>query len=570
MQSSLKKDPICDVGKSQGQQTLTLTLKQTKKKNPTFIKASWTSAACSATEAYKKRAYSIETCCNCLRGAVGYGHERQTLLQLKDSLLTSPSDTKEGVCLVEECTTQNKKPNIGLASVRVDPKCVKCTCVPECSDFIQECKGEGSGEKEKIQEECNEEDIKDVKCVEEHVKSVFCIGHSCDLVKGNEVGAIIMALVIYVVDMALGCAMGFFAQPSFWLGMADQKLTSGVQQAEEAAEATPTALSDARKELKSTAGIAVNAATENKAINAVSGSGLKEAAKKAAGSYFKNWMPCLPLALLGWLDAGASFMGCMAECMTRALLWNLGTLAVKMSLGCILDVLESVIGPINNGCFPGDAEVVVEGGRVLKMKDLRVGDRVLSPGGRFSDVYVLSHEEPHEVWSFIQLKTANGRAIEMTQHHFAIVSEKCDGVFSTIYAEDVTVGMCMLNKPASTSQSENLVRVIGKSIVTKQGIFNPLTFDGQLFVNGLLASSWASWFLDQAAHSLGVHHLLPRVYQTILAPARWMYSSVGSQLARKHLEAYRENMKKATENNWVITPYLDLMKQWVQVMLSSN
>jgi hypothetical protein len=381
---------------------------------------------------------------------------------------------------------------------------------------------------------------------------------------------VIMAIVIYVVDMALGCALGFFAQPSFWLGTNDARLTVAANEAEQAGEAGVKATEEAEKDVKTNAKIPVSTAIEKKAINAASSAGASKFTISMVKNTFKNYLPCLPLSLLAWLDAGTSFMGCMAKCMGRALAINLVTLAGKIGMGCILDILEEVIGPLNNGCFPSDAEVVVEGGRVLKMKDLRVGDRVLTSGGRFSDVYVLSHEEPYEVWSFIQLKTATGTTIEMTQHHFAIVSENCDGVLSTIYAKDVTMGMCMLSKPASTSQSEKLVKVTGRSIVTKQGLFNPLTFDGQLFVNGVLVSSWASWFLDQAAHTLGVHHVLPRVYQTILAPARWMYGSVGSRLARKHLEAYRENMKKATENNWVITPYLDLMKQWVQVMLSSN
>jgi hypothetical protein len=420
---------------------------------------------------------------------------------------------------------------------------------------------------QKIQSDCNGEDVKDVKCLEEQVKGVFCIGNSCDLTD-NGTANVIMAIVIYIVDMALGCALGFWAQPSFWLGANDHKAKTVALDAKNAKNANTQAKAGAKNLINQKAHIPISTGVEKKAIKAAAGAGVKRSTIAVARGTFKNYLPCLPLALLGWLDGLTSFMWCMGKCMAQALAVDLGTLAIKIGMGCILEILESVIGPINNGCFPGDAEVVVEDGRVLKMKDLRVGDRVLTSGGRFSDVYVLSHEEPHETWSFVQLETANGKVIEMTQHHFAIVSKNCDGARSTIYADDVAVGMCMYT--ASPAGSENLVKVTGKSVVTKQGIFNPLTFDGQLFVNGVLASSWASWFLDKAALSLGVHHLLPQAYQAILAPARWMYSSVGSQLARKHLEAYRAKMKEATENNMVITPYLDLMKQWVQVMLSSN
>merc|ERR1712178_665467 len=191
----------------------------------------------------------------------------------------------------------------------------------------------------------------------------------------------------------------------------------------------------------------------------------------------------------------------MGKCMATAIAVDLGTMAIKIGMGCILDILEQVIGPINNGCFPSDAEVVVQDGRAVQMRHLRVGDKVLTTGGRFSDVYVFSHEDPSEMWPFVQLETANGRVIQMTKHHFISVSKKCDGVVTNEYAGDVAVGTCVLSKTTLASNTESLVKVTGKSVVMKRGIFNPLVFDGQLFVNGVLVSSWASWFLDQAALS---------------------------------------------------------------------
>ena len=70
------------------------------------------------------------------------------------------------------------------------------------------------------------------------VSNTFCMGNSCKTcfdqsVAENAVNEchlaprIVMAFVCYIVDLLLGCALGFIAQPSFWYNMLDGDQLNG-------------------------------------------------------------------------------------------------------------------------------------------------------------------------------------------------------------------------------------------------------------------------------------------------------------------------------------------------------
>ena len=123
-------------------------------------------------------------------------------------------------------------------------------------------------------------------------------------------------------------------------------------------------------------------------------------------------------------------------------------------------------------------------------------------------------------------------------------------------AEDIKAGMCLTT--LSGQAPGTIQKILTAEIVLKKGVFNPFTLTGDLVVNGVVASSHSEWFLDSIAESLGLVHLLPTVYQAVLAPARGLYHMVGPQAARQELEEYATEMAAATDQNLVIKPYFDL------------
>merc|ERR1711988_538623 len=107
------------------------------------------------------------------------------------------------------------------------------------------------------------------------------------------------------------------------------------------------------------------------------------------------------------------------------------------------------------------------------------------------------------------------------------------------------------------------------STVFKRGIYNPFTLQGDIVVNGVLASVHSDWFLDSIAAVTGTTSYLPGTYQAILAPARMLYYAVGGEVARKELAEYQETLNAATDNNMVIKPYFDLAWKAVGIIVAT-
>merc|ERR1711881_745879 len=115
----------------------------------------------------------------------------------------------------------------------------------------------------------------------------------------------------------------------------------------------------------------------------------------------------------------------------------------------------------------------------------------------------------------------------------------------------------------------SLQAVTQTGMVWSKGLFNPFTMSGQLVVNGVLASSHSDWFLDSVAEKLGFVHLLPSIYQTVLAPGRWMYQLAGKlfgdETTHKHMKEMQANLNKQTSNNEMLAPFFDAASRFVAV-----
>jgi hypothetical protein len=456
---------------------------------------------------------------------------------------------------------------------------------------------------------CVDEDRRDMSCVTKSVTDWFnteiCMTGthgdssktkmtgSCSLVK-DEAAQILIGIVIWIVDQLLGCAFGWWAQPSTWVTMqepAADALDPGARNIydrgvgvvdfgtdsaafHEANKDMVTVIDKAEpvttkhlgqgKSAQRTRKIQVLANTiEDGATDWAKTK--KFAAKNINGvkKGIKNWLPCMPAALSAWFDGGSAFFYCMGTCLKEAAGEAFAMLVFRLVKDCLFIYLEKAIKALKGACFPADATVELEGHRTKQMDHLRVGDRVLTADGTYADVYVLSHQEPEVSSQFIRLTLEDGRFLEASPQHFVKASSNCDGVSVDARAKDVKVGACMFGMGAGEATTQ--LRVIENTPVWKKGIYNPFTLPGNLVVNGVVASSHSDWFLDDYADALGFTHLLPSIYQAVLMPARGLYWLAGPSNARDVLEEYKDQMAQATNQNLVMKPYLDLI--WEAVKL---
>lgn len=240
-------------------------------------------------------------------------------------------------------------------------------------------------------------------------------------------------------------------------------------------------------------------------------------------------------------------------------------------------------------CFPAGAWVRVLGGPgagsadcescsdKVRMEQLRIGQQVRSIHNgepTYSEVYFFGHQyvpnaAPRQ--SFIKLNLLNGLSLTASKLHYVPVSVRCDGQREDMLMVKIEVGMCLFTEAdvhVTSSSGVALARVISVSSVLRDGLYAPYTMAGDLFVDGVLASSHSDvWGLDAVADQLGAASLVTWFYQYVLLGAlRTMYRLAGLDVAREFLEAYQPRMNAAADcdDSWwdrvvglVLRPYVD-------------
>ncbi|XP_060888266.1 indian hedgehog B protein-like [Labrus mixtus] len=186
----------------------------------------------------------------------------------------------------------------------------------------------------------------------------------------------------------------------------------------------------------------------------------------------------------------------------------------------------------SGGCFPGEASVTLEGGGHKSMSDLRPGERVLVLAGgggelAFSEVLTFLDRDPGTWKLFYTLQTAAGARLSLTAAHLLYVTEgNCSegaeparGALRTVYASDARPGQCVLLSEGEVGQGR-LSQITRVSVRGGRGAFAPLTQQGTLVVDGVVASCYA--VLDQ--HPLA---------HWAFSPLRLVHSWTGSSGSHK-------------------------------------
>lgn len=145
-------------------------------------------------------------------------------------------------------------------------------------------------------------------------------------------------------------------------------------------------------------------------------------------------------------------------------------------------------------CFSATSLVQVEGKGATYMQDLQVGDKVLTGDNTYKPVYTWGHRDEELTAKFLQIYTEEGkRPMELTGRHLLFVIDQ-DGKRKAIRADEAKVGDQVV--PAPSAGSENAVSVpvhIQKiQFIVRKGAYMPLTTDGTIVVDDLVASSYVS------------------------------------------------------------------------------
>jgi len=146
-------------------------------------------------------------------------------------------------------------------------------------------------------------------------------------------------------------------------------------------------------------------------------------------------------------------------------------------------------------CFSADSTVITDAGE-KRMDELKIGDRVMSSTAGstlFVPVVTFLHRMPEKLGEFYHLQTDDGAHLKLTAQHF-IYRAKCPDSESEssnghalIYAKDVKVGDCVYRLTADRRRLHP-VRVVNIDLVPQLGIYAPMTSNGDIIVDGILAS----------------------------------------------------------------------------------
>ena len=150
-------------------------------------------------------------------------------------------------------------------------------------------------------------------------------------------------------------------------------------------------------------------------------------------------------------------------------------------------------GPAN--CFSSMATAVVKDKGVTPIKDIEVGDEVLTGSNEFKKVFTIDHKDPLRSTSFLQIyfKTTNGVThppLEITASHMLFVEGKKHPVpASKVKVDDKIKVIYPFGDGNSSTAPVTDIRTI-----SRDGVWNLITTDGTIVVDGVVASTYSITF----------------------------------------------------------------------------
>jgi len=161
----------------------------------------------------------------------------------------------------------------------------------------------------------------------------------------------------------------------------------------------------------------------------------------------------------------------------------------------------------SGGCFPGKSLVRIENGNTKRLDEVRLGERIAALDSRgdvvYSEVIAFLDRSPSERRQFIRLTTISGRVLTLTPAHLVPVQGR-----SSVFAAKVQPGdKILVNDVTANAGNDNQVdnrlrwdSVVETKLVLEEGVFAPLTTEGTLLVDDVVASCYALVDSQSVAH----------------------------------------------------------------------
>ncbi|VDK46498.1 unnamed protein product [Anisakis simplex] len=156
-------------------------------------------------------------------------------------------------------------------------------------------------------------------------------------------------------------------------------------------------------------------------------------------------------------------------------------------------------------CFSADTMVQTQNG-LRRMKEVEVGDYILVPAAgnvlKYERVEMFYHREPETRAKFVELKTASGRSLTLTELHLLPLGE-CEQMRSKLltvgsidewlrksrFAYKARRGDCVLAVSQTGQLFADPITKIGRRLL--KGIYSPITVEGSIVTDGVLASCFS-------------------------------------------------------------------------------
>ncbi|XP_024878336.1 sonic hedgehog protein A isoform X2 [Temnothorax curvispinosus] len=167
---------------------------------------------------------------------------------------------------------------------------------------------------------------------------------------------------------------------------------------------------------------------------------------------------------------------------------------------------ESSSAGKSSGCFPGRSLVRTEDGSTKRLDEVHLGERIAALDSRgdvvYSEVIAFLDRSPSERRQFIRLTTKSGRVLTLTPAHLVPVEGR-----SSVFAFSVQPGDRILVSDTDATSAANEVdsrlrwdSVVETKLVLEEGVYAPLTMEGTLLVDDVVASCYAVVNSQSVAH----------------------------------------------------------------------
>lgn len=226
------------------------------------------------------------------------------------------------------------------------------------------------------------------------------------------------------------------------------------------------------------------------------------------------------------------------------------------------DILDDVESAFGDGCFSESALVQVQNKGEVAMKDLELGDKVLTAKNTYEPVYSFGHRKREQEMLFYQIYTQeSSMPLEMTGNHMIMVVDD-KGSTQATRADHLQVGDRLWQV-----ESQKQVTVSMVETATKKGLYMPLTPGGKIVVNGVLASNYIS--ISDTAPGVVEHSQMffPMNEQTLshwwMAPIRMLCMGVSSSFCSSGYEG--SSAYEVQEGDEGILPWLLMGRHFAHV-----